>query len=65
LTERKQELTDKKKSQELYFDVKAEVEKCIAYLKEKRESDPYRSILSRLLYQATNGPTSDIPTFEI
>ncbi|KAK2415221.1 Esterase/lipase/thioesterase family protein [Trifolium repens] len=63
--ERKQELTDKKKSQELYFEVKAEVERCIAYLKEKRESDPYRSILSRLLYQATNGPISDIPTFEI
>jgi len=65
LTGRKQELKDKKKSQELYFEVKAEVERCIAYLKEKRESDPYRSILSRLLYQATHGPTSDIPTFEI
>ncbi|WJX77131.1 hypothetical protein P8452_60466 [Trifolium repens] len=62
---RKQELMDKKKSQELYFEVKSEVESCIAYLKEKRESDPYRSILSRLLYQATHGPTSDIPTFEI
>ncbi|PNY12798.1 acyltransferase-like protein chloroplastic-like [Trifolium pratense] len=62
---RKQELMDKKKSPELYFEVKSEVERCIAYLKEKRESDPYRNILSRLLYQATNGPTSDIPTFEI
>ncbi|KEH23472.1 acyltransferase-like protein At1g54570, chloroplastic isoform X3 [Medicago truncatula] len=62
---RKQELKDKKKSQELYFEVKAEVERCIAYLKEKRESDPYRSILSRLSYQAAHGPTSDIPTFEI
>jgi len=65
LTGRTQELKDKKKSQELYFEVKAEVERCIAYLKEKRESDPYRSILSRLLYQATHGPTSEIPTFEI
>ncbi|AES80653.2 esterase/lipase/thioesterase family protein [Medicago truncatula] len=62
---RKRELKDREKSQELYFEVKAEVERCIAYLKEKRESDPYRSILSRLLYQATHGPASDIPTFEI
>ncbi|CAK8542690.1 unnamed protein product [Lathyrus sativus] len=62
---RKQELKDREKSQELYFEVKSEVERCIAYLKEKRESDPYRSILSRLLYQATHGFTSDIPSFEI
>ncbi|XP_058737590.1 phytyl ester synthase 1, chloroplastic-like isoform X1 [Vicia villosa] len=62
---RKQELKDKEKSQELYFEVKTEVERCIAYLKEKRESDPYRSILTRSLYQATHGPASDIPTFEI
>nr|XP_027188578.1 acyltransferase-like protein At3g26840, chloroplastic isoform X2 [Cicer arietinum] len=62
---RKQELKDREKSQELYLEVKSEVENCIAYLKEKRESDPYRSILSRLLYQATHGLTSDIPTFEI
>jgi hypothetical protein len=65
LTGRKLELKDREKSQELYFEVQSEVERCIAYLKEKRESDPYRSILSRLLYQATHGFTSDIPTFEI
>ncbi|WJX77130.1 hypothetical protein P8452_60465 [Trifolium repens] len=62
---RKLELKDREKSQELYIEVQSEVERCIAYLKEKRESDPYRSILSRLLYQATHGFTSDIPTFEI
>ncbi|KAK2415219.1 Esterase/lipase/thioesterase family protein [Trifolium repens] len=62
---RKLELKDREKSQELYIEVQFEVERCIAYLKEKRESDPYRSILSRLLYQATHGFTSDIPTFEI
>lgn len=64
-TGRKQELRDKEKSQELYLQVKAEVERCIAYLKEKRESDPYRSIMSRLLYQAIHGFTSEVPTFEI
>ncbi|XP_058737596.1 phytyl ester synthase 1, chloroplastic-like [Vicia villosa] len=62
---RKQELKNKDKSQELYLEVKTEVERCIAYLKEKRESDPYRNVLTRSLYLTTNGPTSDIPTFEI
>jgi hypothetical protein len=65
LTGRKQELKDRENSQELYLEVQSEVERCIAYLKEKRESDPYRSIVSRLFYQATHGFTSDIPTFEI
>lgn len=62
---RKQELRDKKKAQELYLQVKSEVEKCVAYLKEKRESDPYRNILSRLIHQAAHGLTSQIPTFEL
>ncbi|XP_027350946.1 acyltransferase-like protein At3g26840, chloroplastic [Abrus precatorius] len=62
---RKQELRDREKSKEFYLQVKSEVERCIAYLKVKRESDPYRSILSRLSYQATNGFESEVPTFEI
>ncbi|KAH9743285.1 AB hydrolase-1 domain-containing protein [Citrus sinensis] len=62
---RKQELRDKKEAQELYLQVKSEVEKCVAYLKEKRESDPYRNILSRLIHQAAHGLTSQIPTFEL
>ena len=60
-----QELKDREKSQELYLEVKSEVERCLAYLKEKRESDPYRNLLPRLLYQATHGFTSEVPTFEI
>ncbi|KAK7336128.1 hypothetical protein VNO77_16661 [Canavalia gladiata] len=62
---RKQELKDREKSLEFYLQVKSEVEKSIAYLKEKRESDPYRSIVSRLLYQATHGFESEVPTFDI
>jgi len=66
LTGRKQELRDdKQKSHELYLQVKSEVERCIAYLKVKRESDPYRGIGPRLLYQATHGFESEVPTFEI
>ncbi|KDO46469.1 hypothetical protein CISIN_1g0160231mg, partial [Citrus sinensis] len=62
---RKQELRDKKKAHELYLEIKSEVENCLAYLKEKRENDPYRNILARLIYQATHGFTSQVPTFDL
>ncbi|KAK2968787.1 hypothetical protein RJ640_028180 [Escallonia rubra] len=62
---RKQELRSRDKAHELYLEVKSEVEKCLAYLKEKRESDPYRSIVSRTVYQATHGFESEVPTFEL
>ncbi|CAK9175157.1 unnamed protein product [Ilex paraguariensis] len=62
---RKQELRSREKSHELYLEVKSEVERCIAYLKEKRENDPYRNIIPRLIYQATHGFESEVPTFEI
>ncbi|XP_062105362.1 phytyl ester synthase 2, chloroplastic-like [Humulus lupulus] len=62
---RKKELRDREKSHQLYLHVKSEVERCIAYLKEKREKDPYRNLLPRLVYQATHGFTSEVPTFEI
>ncbi|KAH6766569.1 Esterase/lipase/thioesterase family protein [Perilla frutescens var. hirtella] len=61
---RKQELKSKEKGQQLYLEVKSEVEKCLAYLKEKRESDPYRNIFARLTYQATHGFHSEVPTFD-
>jgi len=62
---RKLELKDREKAHELYLEVKSEVERCLAYLKEKRERDPYRSLLSRLLYQSIHGITAEIPTFEL
>ncbi|ESQ32802.1 hypothetical protein EUTSA_v10003736mg [Eutrema salsugineum] len=62
---KEQELRDKEKAQELYLQVKSEVEQCIAYLKTKRESDPYRNLLPRMLYQASHGPSSEIPTFDL
>ncbi|KAI3929511.1 hypothetical protein MKX01_025679 [Papaver californicum] len=61
---RQNELRDKEKAQELYMYTKSQVENSINYLKEKRETDPYRSLLSRLLYQATHDSNSEIPTFE-
>ncbi|KAF5735853.1 Esterase/lipase/thioesterase family protein isoform 1 [Tripterygium wilfordii] len=62
---RKELLRDREKAQEVYLQVKSEVECCLAYLREKRESDPYRSLPSRMIYQATHGLDSEIPTFEI
>ncbi|MED6158321.1 hypothetical protein PIB30_031739 [Stylosanthes scabra] len=62
---RRQVLKDREKSHELYLQVKSEVENCLAYLKEKREGDPYRNIMSRLLYQARHGFDAEVPTFEI
>ncbi|XP_021911751.1 acyltransferase-like protein At3g26840, chloroplastic, partial [Carica papaya] len=59
------ELKDKEKSGELYAQVKNEVERCIAFLKEKREYDPYRGLLSRLKYQVSHGFGSEVPTFDI
>ncbi|CAL9248535.1 unnamed protein product [Arabidopsis halleri] len=52
---KEKELKDKEKAQELYLQVKSEVEQCVAYLKVKRESDPYRHLLPRMLYQASHG----------
>lgn len=64
-TEMKQELRDREKAQELYLHVKSEVGRCISYLKEKREKDPYRSLAARTLYQTVHGSMADIPTFEL
>ncbi|KAL1547406.1 hypothetical protein AAHA92_23890 [Salvia divinorum] len=52
---KKQEVKGREKAQELYLEVKREVEECLAYLKMKRESDPYRHIAARLSYQAIHG----------
>ena len=62
---KEQELRDKEKAQELYLQVKSQVEQCIAYLKMKRESDPYRNLLPRMLYQASRGFSSETPTFDL
>lgn len=62
---RREELRDKYKARQLYMHVKSEVENCITYLKEKREKDPYRNILPRLLYQLAHGHTAEVPTFEL
>ncbi|CAA6662075.1 unnamed protein product [Spirodela intermedia] len=55
---------DRAMADQLYLQTKSEVENIMAYLKKKREEDPYRSILQRALYQVSWG-SREIPTFEI
>ncbi|XP_055803121.1 phytyl ester synthase 2, chloroplastic-like isoform X2 [Solanum dulcamara] len=62
---RKEELKNREKAHELYLEVKSEVERCIDYLKDKRENDPYRNIMARLSYQASHGFDSEVPTFDL
>ncbi|XP_058076256.1 phytyl ester synthase 1, chloroplastic [Magnolia sinica] len=57
-------LKDREKANEVYMQIKSEVEGIISYLKRKREEDPYRGILQRTIYQATWGSTDQVPTFD-
>ncbi|KAI3761877.1 hypothetical protein L1987_52299 [Smallanthus sonchifolius] len=61
----REELRSRERAQQVYTEVKEEVEKCLNYCKTKRENDPYRNILSRLMYQATHGLESQAPTFDL
>ncbi|XP_020186677.1 phytyl ester synthase 1, chloroplastic [Aegilops tauschii subsp. strangulata] len=57
-------LTDRESANEVYLHIKSEVEDAMAYLQRKREEDPYRSIAQRAVYQATQGVSARVPTFE-
>jgi len=57
-------LRDRESANEVYLHIKSEVENAMAYLKRKREEDPYRSIAQRGVYQATQGVSAQVPTFE-
>ncbi|XP_022002008.1 acyltransferase-like protein At1g54570, chloroplastic isoform X1 [Helianthus annuus] len=57
-------LNDNDYLQELYLQIKSDVEKNIAYLLEKREEDPYRSNVERILWRMKHGSLDQIPSFE-
>ncbi|GLJ23735.1 hypothetical protein SUGI_0449990 [Cryptomeria japonica] len=61
---RKDELEDKANVNNLYLQVKGEVEAAITYLLRKREEDPYRHFLPRFIYEAASGFTVQMPTFD-
>jgi hypothetical protein len=43
--------------------VRGEVEGGLAYLLDRRQDDPYRELLPRLLYEATWGGGKQAPSF--
>ncbi|KAK6137344.1 hypothetical protein DH2020_028904 [Rehmannia glutinosa] len=55
---------DKIKANEFYLQIKSDVERSMAYLIKKREEDPYRHLLDRLLYRAISAPVHQVPTFD-
>ncbi|GAV64222.1 DAGAT domain-containing protein/Abhydrolase_6 domain-containing protein [Cephalotus follicularis] len=61
---REEELKDRGKANQLYLQIKSEVECNLAYLLKKREEDPYRSVIDRSLYHMVHTPLQEIPAFE-
>ncbi|KAJ7973428.1 Acyltransferase-like protein chloroplastic-like [Quillaja saponaria] len=61
---REEFLKDKNNANQLYLQIKSEVERNLNYLIKKREDDPYRSIINRKMYEAIHGTSNDIPAFE-
>ncbi|CAK7340887.1 unnamed protein product [Dovyalis caffra] len=55
----KEMLQEKGKANELYLQIKSEVERSIAYLLEKRKEDPYRNIIDRTIYRALHSPSRE------
>ncbi|CAI8615521.1 unnamed protein product [Vicia faba] len=56
---------DRENANELYLQIKSQVEKNIDYLIKKREEDPYRNLIDRKMYQAFYpSQTDQTPTFK-
>ncbi|KAJ4836959.1 hypothetical protein Tsubulata_037672 [Turnera subulata] len=58
-------LRDKANAEQLYLQIKSQVEDNIAYLLKKREEDPYRNIIDRTMYRALYSDLSEIPVFDL
>uniref|UniRef100_A0A0D3DK10 Uncharacterized protein n=1 Tax=Brassica oleracea var. oleracea TaxID=109376 RepID=A0A0D3DK10_BRAOL len=58
-----EELRDREKAKEVFAEVKKEVERCIKFVKQRREEDPYRPLLPRLHYHLKHGLLTKVPTF--
>ena len=64
LAELQDELGSPEAAAELYQHVKSEVEAGLDYLLKKREEDPYKDLVPRLIYEASWGDSRQAPTFE-
>lgn len=61
---REELMKDKTKVKECYQQLKGEVERSMEYLLKKRDEDPYRNLLDRLVYRAMSAPVH-APTFDL
>nr|GEV80259.1 acyltransferase-like protein At1g54570, chloroplastic [Tanacetum cinerariifolium] len=61
---REKMLKDRENAKELYTQIQSEVENSMAYLIKKREEDPYRGVVNRVLNQPISTPVHQVPTFE-
>nr|XP_043631558.1 acyltransferase-like protein At1g54570, chloroplastic [Erigeron canadensis] len=57
-------LKDRENAREVYLEIKSEVENSLAYLIKKREEDPYRGVVNRILNQPFSTPVNQVPSFE-
>ncbi|XP_076922202.1 phytyl ester synthase 1, chloroplastic-like [Bidens hawaiensis] len=57
-------LKDRQNAKELYMEIKSEVEKSMAFLIKKREEDPYRGVVNRVINQPISTPVHQVPTFD-
>ncbi|KAL8154791.1 hypothetical protein AgCh_000231 [Apium graveolens] len=58
-------LKNRVSANELYLQIKSEVEDNIAYLLKKRKEDPYRNIVDRTIYRAFDTSIDEAPSFEV
>ena len=61
---REEILKDKKNANQLYNQVKSEVEHSLAFLIKKRKEDPYRSFIDRTVYKALHASQHEVPSFD-
>lgn len=61
---REQELQNKVAADEVYREVKKDVQDCLQYLLKKREEDPYRAFFPRFMYESLLGSDWQAPTFD-
>ncbi|KAF8401543.1 hypothetical protein HHK36_012485 [Tetracentron sinense] len=57
-------LEDRQNANVLYLEIKSEIESMMAYLRKKRQEDPYRGIIQRTVYRAISAPVHQVPTFD-
>ncbi|CAN1761268.1 Phytyl ester synthase 1, chloroplastic [Linum perenne] len=58
-------LRNKEEANNLYLQIKSDVEENIAYLLKNREKDPYRSVLDRMVHRALNPSSQEVPSFDL